>query len=124
MKKMSNLDNNFIEVCIYEVKADKTVEFEELIKKVYKHHSKFSGVIDVRYMRRTHRPVDFGGAKRAERAIKLTKKQDSVTYVLYWELKDPVVHAKATKSGLEHFFSDFRKCLVKPPKIILGERIR
>ena len=121
---MEKQNKNFIEVCLYEVKPDKTEEFEELIRKVLKHHSEFPGVIDVRYMRRTHRPVDFGGAKRAEPAIKLTKKQDSITHILYWELKDAIVHAKATKSGLEHFFSEFRRCLIKPPKIILGERIQ
>lgn len=120
---MDKQNKNFIEVCLYEVKPDKTEEFETLISKVLKHHSKFPGVISVRYMKRTHRPVDFGGAKRAEPAIKLTKKQDSITYILYWELKDAIVHAKATKSGLEHFFTEFRRYLIKPPKIILGESV-
>lgn len=63
---MDKVNRNFIEVCLYEVKPDKTGEFEKLIKKVVKHHSEFPGVVDVRYMKRTHRPVDFGGAKRAE----------------------------------------------------------
>lgn len=121
---MDKQNKNFIEVCLYEVKPDRTEEFEALIRKVIKHHSEFPEVVDVRYMKRTHRPVDFGGAKRVKPAIKLTKKQDSVTYILYWELKDAIVHAKATKSGLEHFFSEFRRCLIKPPKIILGERIQ
>jgi hypothetical protein len=116
--------NNFIEICLYEVKPDRTEEFEALIKKVSKHHSKFPGVKDVRYLKRTHRPVSFGGAKRAEPAIKLTRKPQSVTYVLYWELDDAIAHAKATQSGLKHFFKEFARCLVKPPKIILGERIR
>ena len=121
---MNQHNKNFIEVCLYEVKPDKTEEFKALIRKVLKHHSEFPGVVDVRYMKRTHRPVDFGGAKRAEPAIILTKKQDSVSYILYWELKNAIVHANATKSGLEHFFSEFRRCLIKPPKIILGERIQ
>lgn len=120
---MKKNGKNFIEVCLYEVKPEKAEEFEELIRKVIKHHSIFPGVIDVKYMKRTHRPVDFGGAKRAEPAIRLTRAQNSITYILYWELKDEIIHAKATKSGLEHFFSEFRRCLTKPPKIILGERI-
>ncbi len=121
--KTENKSSRFVEVCLYEVKPDKTEEFEELIRKVLKHHSKYPGVIDVRYMKRTHRSVDFGGARGAEPAIRLTRPPKSVTYVLYWELKDKFVHAKATKSGLEHFFKDFRRCLLKPPTIILGERI-
>jgi len=119
---MTKDEDSFIEVCLYEVKPDKTEEFEDLIRKVLKHHSEYPGVIDVRYMRRTHRPVDFGGAKRGEPAIKLTRKLKVVTYVLYWELDNKITHGKATKSGLEHFFKEFSRCLIKPPKIILGER--
>ena len=40
--------NNFIEVCLYEVKPDKTGVFENLIKEVAKHHAKYPGVIDVK----------------------------------------------------------------------------
>ncbi|MGD0766155.1 MAG: hypothetical protein ABR978_07600 [Dehalococcoidia bacterium] len=116
--------DSFVEICIYEVKAGKAEDFEQLLRKVLKHHSEFPGVIDIRYVKRTHRPVDFSGAKGGEPAIRLTRARDSEVYVLYWELIDKVAHAEATKSGLEHFFSDFRRCLVKPPKIILGERIR
>ena len=115
--------NTFVEVCLYEVKPDKTEEFEDLIKRVLKHHSECPGVKDVRYMKRTHRPASFSGAKRAEPAIRLTRKPQSVTYVLYWELNNVVTHAKATKSGLEHFFREFARCLIKPAKIILGKRI-
>ncbi|MBN1263082.1 MAG: hypothetical protein JW991_01870 [Candidatus Pacebacteria bacterium] len=114
---------SFIEVCLYEVRPDRTEEFEMLIKKVLKHHQEFPGVKDVRYLKRTYRPVSFSGAKRAEPAIKLTRKPQSVTYVLCWELDNPAVHAKATQSGLKHFFKEFARCLIKPPKIILGERI-
>ncbi len=113
----------FVEICIYEVKPDKTKEFEELIKKVLKHHTNYPGVVDVRYMKRTHRSTSFAGAKKGEAAIKLTRKPQVVTYVLYWELDNEIVHGKATKSGLTHFLKDFSKCLLKPPKMILGERI-
>lgn len=115
---------NFVEICIYEVKPDKTDEFEDLLKRVSKHHSEFQGVIDAKYIKRTHRPADFREVKRGKPAIRLSRPSDAVTYVLYWELNDEIIHAKATKSGLEHFFKDFRRCLVKPPKIILGERIQ
>jgi len=115
---------NFVEVCIYEVKPDKAEEFERLIEKVVKHHRDYKGVVDVRYMKRTHRPIDFSGARKGEPAIRLTKKPDVVTYVLYWELNNEITHGKATKSGLNHYFTDFRRCLVKPPKMILGERIQ
>jgi len=114
----------FVEVCLYDVKPERTAEFEELIEKVAEHHRNFPGVIDVKYVKRTHRPVDFGGAKKGKPPIRLTRAPKSVTYVLYWELDNEITHGKATKSGLDKFFKEFRKCLVKPPKIILGERIQ
>lgn len=114
---------SFVEVCLYEVKPERTEEFEDLISRVVKHHREFPGVIDVRYIKRTHRPVDFSGVKKGEPAIRLTRTPESVIYVLYWELDNEITHAKATKSGLEHFFKEFTRCLVKPPKIILGERL-
>ena len=114
---------NFVEVCIYEVKLNKITEFEDLINRVAKHHRDFPGVIDVRYVRRTHRPVGFAGAKKGEPAIKLTRTPQSVTYILYWELDNTITHARATKSGLEHFFKEFTRCLIAPPKILLGERL-
>lgn len=120
---MSKKQKTFVEVCIYEVKPDRTEEFEDLIDKVAKHHSEYPGVIDVRYAKRTHRPTDFSGVKKGEPAIKLTRKPKVVTYVLYWELDNEIVHGKATKSGLKHFFKEFARCLIKPPRIILGERL-
>jgi len=113
----------FVEVCIYEVKPNKAEEFEALIKEVIEHHKDFSGVIDVRYMKRTHRS-DFNTARKGEPPIKLTRKPKSVTYVLYWELNNEIVHGKATKSGLEKFYRRFNRCLATMPKIILGERIQ
>ena len=81
---MNNKQKTFIEICLYEVKPDKTGDFEDLLKKVVKHHKGFPGVIGVQYMKRTHRPVDFGGAKRGNPAIKLTRKPKAVTYALYY----------------------------------------
>ncbi|MBI4744512.1 MAG: hypothetical protein HY776_06810 [Actinobacteria bacterium] len=121
---MSKISKSFVEVCIYEVKPDKTEEFEQLIEKVVKHHRDFPGVKDVRYMKRTHRPPDFANAKRGEPPIRLTKKPKLVTYVLYWELDNEKTHGTATKSGLEHFYKEFTKYLVTIPRIILGERIQ
>jgi len=117
-------DESFVEVCTYKVKPQKAEEFERLIGRVVEHHRAFSGVREVRYMKRTHRPRDFSSARKGLPAIKLTRRPREVTYVLYWELDDEVTHGKATKSGLEHFFRDFARCLVTTPNMILGQRIQ
>ncbi len=118
------MKNTFVEICIYEVKPNKTEEFESLVQKVVKHHKNFPGVIDVKYMKRTHRQESFQAAKAGKLPVKLTRAPKAITYVMYWELKDEIAHAKATKSGLQHFFKEFSCCLTTIPKIILGKRIR
>lgn len=120
---MKQKKTNFVEVCLYEVKPEREEEFEDLVHRVWQHHTEYPGVIDVRYMKRTHRPTSFSGVKKGKPAIKLTRKPEVITYVLYWELDNEITHGKATQSGLNHFFKEFNRCLLKPPKIILGERI-
>jgi len=115
---------SFVEVCIYEVKPDRTKEFEELVENVTKHHRDFPGVKEVKYIKRTHRPGSFSDAKRGKPPIRLTRKPKFYTYILYWELDSEENHGKATGSGLKKFFREFNRCLVKAPKIILGERIQ
>lgn len=114
---------NFVEVCIYDVKNDKINEFEALIKDVVEHHKNYDGVVDVKYMKRTHRQNDFNKVKNGEPPIKLTRKQDSSTYVLYWELESPELHGKLTGLALEKFYKSFNKYLSGIPKMILGERV-
>lgn len=114
---------SFTEICIYEVKPTKADEFEKLIQEVAEHHKSFKGVLDVKYSKRTHRQKDFNAVKNGEPAIRLTRKPTSITYVLYWELENEIIHAKATKSGVEKFYKRFTRCLTTMPKIILGERI-
>ncbi len=84
----------------------------------------FPGVIDVRYMKRTHRQGDFASVKQWRPPISLRRAPKPVTYVLYWELDNEVTHGKATKSGLEHFLKEFARCLMRTPKIMLGERFQ
>ncbi len=121
---MGHRSERFVEVCIYKVKPERVTEFEQLVSRVVEHHRSFRGVRDVRYMKRTHRHRDFSSAKKGLPPIKLTRRPRESTYVLYWELEDEMVHGKATKSGLEHFFKEFARCLVTTPTMILGQRIQ
>lgn len=113
--------SSFVEICIYEVKPKKSDEFEKLLYDVSIHHKSFSGVVDVKYIKRTHRQKDFNSVKNGEPAIRLTRKPNTITYVLYWELDNELTHAQATKSGLAKFYKRFNRCLSTMPKIILGE---
>ena len=113
----------FNEICIYEVKLDKQDEVEKLMKEVAEFYREQQGVIDVKYIKRTHRQEDFNAVKAGELPIRLTRKIGKVTYVLYWVVENEEVHARVSKLGLEKFYKRWNRCLTTMPKILLGEDI-
>ncbi len=56
----------FNEICIYEAKLTKLDEIEDLMKEVAEFYLKQDGVIDVHYIKRTHRQKDFNAVKEGE----------------------------------------------------------
>lgn len=113
----------FNEICIYEVKLNKQDEVEELMKEVAEFYKSQEGVIDVIYIKRTHRQKDFNAVKEGIPPIELTSFIDKVTYVLHWTLTDKESHARVSKFGMEKFYKRWTRCLTTMPKIILGENI-
>ena len=115
----------FYEICLYEVKIEKEEEFEELIKEVGDFYRSCPGVIDVKYIKRTHRQKSFEAVKNGEAPVRLTRKVGKITYVLYWELENEEIHGDICKIAFaNNFVNRFHRCLIKMPKIILGEEIR
>lgn len=113
----------FNEICIYEVKINKQEEVENLMKEVADFYLSQEGVIDVKYIKRTHRQKDFNAVKEGVPPIKLTRIIDKVTYILHWTLEDENYHAQVSKLGIEKFYKRWNRCLITMPKIILGENI-
>ena len=113
----------FNEICIYEAKINKQDEIEELMKEVSECYMEQEGVIDVRYIKRTHRQKDFNAVKEGENPVRLTRNVGKVTYVLYWVVDNEETHARVSKIGIEKFYKRWTRCLTTMPKIILGENI-
>lgn len=113
----------FHEICIYEAKLTKLDEIEALMKEVAEFYLNQEGVIDVHYIKRTHRQKDFQAVKDGELPIRLTRNVGKVTYVLYWTLDNEESHASVSKLGIEKFYKRWNRCLTTMPKIILGETI-
>jgi len=67
----------FNEICIYEVKIEKQDEIEALMKEVAEYYLAQQGVIDVKYIKRTHRQKDFNAVKEGEVPIRLTTDRKS-----------------------------------------------
>ncbi|MCX4363207.1 MAG: hypothetical protein OSJ74_07495, partial [Clostridia bacterium] len=89
----------FNEICIYEAKPTKLNEIEELMKEVAEFYLQQDGVIDVQYIKRTHRQKDFNAVKNGELPIRLTKNVGKVVYVLYWVLENEEAHSRVSKLG-------------------------
>lgn len=113
----------FNEICIYEAKIEKQDEIEELMREVAEFYRSLPGVIEVRYIKRTHRQKDFNAAKAGEPPIRLTRLVGKVTYILYLVVEDEKAHANLYKSALEKFYRRWNRCLTTMPKILLGENI-
>ncbi|MDL2258106.1 hypothetical protein LJC34_04015 [Oscillospiraceae bacterium OttesenSCG-928-G22] len=114
----------FHEVCIYEAKIEKQEEIEQLMREVSAFYKSQDGVIDVTYMKRTHRQKDFNAVKSGEPPIQLTKYVGKVTYILHWILEDKETHARISKLGIEQFYKRWTRCLTTMPKIMLGEEVQ
>ena len=113
----------FNEICIYEAKIDKQDEIEALMREVAEFYLTQPGVIDVKYIKRTHRQKDFGAVKAGEPPIRLTRFVGKVTYMLYMVLEDEEAHARLCKPALEKFYKRWNHCLTTMPKILLGENV-
>jgi len=113
----------FYEICIYEAKPNKEQEIEELMRDVAAFYKQQKGVIDIKYIKRTHRQKDFDAVKNGELPIRLTRVMDKITYVLYWELENEQAHADCYKPAMEKFYKRWTRCLTTMPKIILGEKV-
>ncbi len=113
----------FNEICIYEAKIEKQEEIEALMKEVAEFYLSQPGVIDVKYIKRTHRQKDFNAVKNGEVPIRLTRYIGKVTYMLYLALENEEAHANLAVVGLEKFYKRWNRCLTTMPKILLGENI-
>lgn len=113
----------FNEICIYEAKINKQEEIEALMREVADFYLSQEGVVEVKYIKRTHRQEDFNSVKEGKKPIRLTKFVGKVTYILYWVVIDEETHARVSKLGLEKFYKRWNRCLITMPKILLGENI-
>ena len=113
----------FNEICIYEAKIEKQDEIETLMKEMADFYREQQGVIDVSYIKRTHRQKDFNAVKTGELPVKLIRYQGKIIYVLHLTVENEEVHARVSALGLKMFYKRWTRCLITMPKIIVGQNI-
>jgi len=113
----------FNEICIYEAKLEKQDEIEQLMREVAEFYMAQPGVIDVKYIKRTHRQKDFNAVKAGEPPVRLTRYVGKVTYMLYMVLESEEAHGQLCLVALDKFYKRWNRCLTTMPKIYLGENV-
>lgn len=107
----------FSEIKLFQVKADKLEQFEELIKKMAATQKKSEGCISIKYMKRffTIDGIELGDAPR-----ELTKIVKCVKYYSYWEFDTKENYGKAIKKFFDEYTKELQKLLIAPFDISLG----
>ncbi|MEQ8176178.1 MAG: hypothetical protein ABRQ26_14050 [Syntrophomonadaceae bacterium] len=114
---------SFSEISIYQVKPDKTNEFEDIMKDAAQMMKVIDGCQSLRLIQRTHYIKDMKTIKNGLQPDKLTRIVKCVRYALYWEFDTDKNYGKAQKQLYETHWKAIEKCLIVPHDKILGEVI-
>jgi hypothetical protein len=114
---------SFSEISIYQVKPDKTIEFEAIMQDACEMMKAIDGCHFLRLIQRTHYIKDMKTIKDGLQPDKLTRIVKCVRYALYWEFDTDENYGKAQKQLYESYWKVIDRCLIVPHDKILGEVI-
>ncbi|HML67698.1 MAG TPA: hypothetical protein PKA81_04820 [Clostridia bacterium] len=114
---------SFSEISIYQVRLDRTNEFETIMKDASEMMKVTEGCQALRLIQRTHYIKDMKTIKDGLQPDKLTRVVKCVRYALYWEFDKDENYGKAQKQLYETYWKEIEKCLIVPHDKILGEVI-
>ncbi len=110
----------FTEICIYQVKPQKTEEFETLMLEAKSLLEQQEGLLFLRLAKRGYR-IDMEQIKEGLPPLKLTRIVKSVKYMLYWEFDTKESYGAAQKNLYNSYWKPIEKCLIAPHDKYLGE---
>ena len=111
------MDKSFIEIKLFQVKPDKTDQFEEMVQRMSADQAKWDGCISIKYLKRfyTIDGVELGNPPR-----ELTKVVKCVKYYSYWEFDTKENYGKAIGKFFDCYGKDLQKLLIAPFDIQIG----
>lgn len=112
----------FSEICIYQVKPQKSEEFEALMLEAKSFLEKQEGLLSLRLVKRNHR-IDMEQIKEGLPPREITRVVKSVKYVLFWEFDTKESYGAAQKNLYDSCWKPIERCLIVPHDKYLGERI-
>lgn len=116
------MKDSFSEVKVFQVKPDKTAEFENLISNIAAGQKEQKGCIDIKYVKRFYTFYD-GDPHLGNAPRELTKIVKCVKYFSYWELDNKENYGKATKWFFDNYEKELAKLLIAPFDIHCGNSV-
>ncbi len=110
----------FTEICIYQVKPQKTEEFEALMLEVKDFLEQQEGLLLLRFIKRGYH-IDMAQIKEGLPPPQITRIVKSVKYMLYWEFDTKEHYGMAQKNLYESYWKSIERHLIVPHDKYLGE---
>lgn len=111
------MDKSFAEIKLFQVKPDKTEQFEAMAERMSEDQSEWEGCISIKYIKRFY-TID--GIEPGNSPRELTKVVKCVKYYSYWEFDSKENYGKAIKLFFDRYMKDLQKLLISPFDISLG----
>ena len=112
--------DSFVEIKLFQVKPDKTEQFEALIKQISAEQKKWDGCIALNYFKRFY-TID--GVEPGSPPREITKVIRCVKYYSYWEFDTKENYGKAIRQFFDSYQKDLQRLLIVPFDIQLGYSI-
>ena len=115
------MKDSFAEIKLFQVKPEKTEQFETFVERMSAEQAKWEGCVSIRYLKRfyTIDGIELGNPPR-----ELTKVVKCVKYYSYWEFDSKENYGKAIKRFFDCCNKDLQKLLIAPFDINLGYTLR
>lgn len=112
----------FTEICIYQVKPQKTAEFEALMAEAKDFLEKQEGLGLLRLIKREYH-IDMEQIKEGLPPLMLTRIVKCVKYLLYWKFDTKENYGRAQKNLYDSYWKSIEKRLIVPHDKYLGEAV-
>lgn len=111
------MTNSFAEIKLFQVKPDKTEQFEAMAERMSAEQARWDGCISIKYLKRfyTIDGIELGTPPR-----ELTKVVKCVKYYSWWEFDTKENYGKAIKQFFDSYMKDLQKLLIFPFDINIG----
>ena len=113
----SIMAKSFAEIKLFQVKPDKTEQFEAMIERISVDQREWEGCISLKYIKRFY-TID--GIEPGAPPRELTKVVKCVKYYSCWEFDSKENYGKAIRRFFDCYGKDLQKLLISPFDISLG----